>query len=303
MKKSLLILSTLMCVITYGQKEFATFGATWYYSKRENFAGSEGYIKIVSEKDTIIEGKQSKILTQKYYSSEGDSSTLNNLYVYQSGDTAYYWIDNDFRILYNFSLEKGDTMEIYSKEIACPGNESHTGKIKVDTIVNVLINGVELKKFFTSPTNSSAYKFPGPFVEIIGCLNGIYPVDTGCSADVFPEIGNLRCYFDSSFGHYHVPGSLYCDSLLNNIKPKFKTSNLKVYYSSDSKTFSIDLNIQNLSGVVFFKVLDITGKNIFSSIVQSTIYQMNIPVSISGIYVLQIFNNQNLIYHEKIYAY
>ena len=54
MKKSILILATLICGTAFAQKEFAPFGATWYYSKVENFAGEEGYIKIVSERDTII---------------------------------------------------------------------------------------------------------------------------------------------------------------------------------------------------------------------------------------------------------
>ncbi len=303
MKTLLTIFTTLICVTAYGQREFAPFGATWFYSKIENFAGEEGYIKVVSERDTLIDNKQSKILSQKYFSSNGDSSVLNNFYIYQNGDTIYYRIDEDFHILYNFALEKGDTMEIYSKDIYCPGNESHFGEIKVDTIVNLTINGIELKKIFTSKIQGSAYKYPGPFLEIIGGLNGIHPVDSGCSCDVFPEIGDLRCYYDESFGHYHVPNSVRCDSLLTTVNPISKDVNVDILYWSEAKTFTIDLNKLNYSGEFLLKVYDVNGRSIFTNKVHSKTIKVYIPVEITGIYILQIINNQNIIYNEKICAY
>jgi hypothetical protein len=64
-------------ILTYCQKEFAPIGATWYYSKVENFAGEEGYVKIVSESDTVIEGKKSKILSQKYYNTSSGHKTYS----------------------------------------------------------------------------------------------------------------------------------------------------------------------------------------------------------------------------------
>jgi len=304
MKKFLIVLVSLICGTAYGQKEFAPAGATWHYSKMENFAGEEGYIKIVSERDTVIDNKQSKILSQKYFSSNGDSTVLENLYIYQAGDTVYYRIDDDFHVLYNFSLKKGDTMTIYSRDILCPGNESHYGKIKVDSVVNTLINGLELKKFFTSPVEGSAYKYGGPFIEIIGGLDGINPVDTGCSADVFPEIGDLRCYFDDFFGYYNVPGKVSCDSLITTfIKPVFNDSDLNILYFAETKTFSIDLNNLNVSGNLILKVYDINGRNIFFNYIKSREHEIKIPVSVKGFYILQIINRQSIIYNEKICAY
>lgn len=303
MKFFLIILTTLICVTACGQKEFAPFGATWYYSKVENFAGEEGYIKIVSERDTLIENKQSKVLSTKYYSSNGDSSVLNNFYIYQTGDTIYYWIDESFHILYNFSLEKKDTMKIYSKDIFCSDNESHFGEIKVDTVINLTINGIELKKIITSPIQGSAYKYPGPFIEIIGGLNGIHPVDTGCTYDVFPEIGDLRCYYDEFIGHYHVPNSAPCDSLLTTVNPIFKDIKLNVLYWPEIKSFSVDLSMLNQSDEFLLKVYDIYGRNIYINTVHSKAVKPYIPIDITGIYILQIINNQKIIYNEKIYAY
>ncbi|HYX09339.1 MAG TPA: hypothetical protein VE912_21580, partial [Bacteroidales bacterium] len=263
MKKSILIFATLICGTAFAQKEFAPFGATWYYSKVENFAGEEGYIKIISERDTVINNKQSKILSQIYYSSNGDRSVLNNFYIHQAGDTVYYWIDDSFQILYNFSLKKGDTMMIYSKDILCPDNESHLGEIKVDSVVNILINGIELKKFYTSPTEGSVYKYSGPFIEVIGGIDGIYPVDTGCSADAFPDIGKLRCYYDSSLGHFNVPDRVSCDSLLTtSIIETINNLDVNIFYWHERKSFNVDLTNLNLHGKFIIKVYDIQGREI-----------------------------------------
>lgn len=117
MKKIFICVLILSSIYSFGQKEFAPIGATWYYSKIENFAMEEGYVKIVSERDTTIEEKLSKILSQTYFSISGDSIIRENFFVHQNEDTIFYWLDDAFRAIYNFSLTTGDTMEIYSSVI------------------------------------------------------------------------------------------------------------------------------------------------------------------------------------------
>jgi len=298
-----MLLSTIQL---YGQLEWAPIGATWYYSRVENFAGEEGYTKIVSERDTIIEGKPSKILSQTYHSVSGEIFIKNDIFTYQNGDTVFYWIDNAFRPFYNFSLKRGDTFEIYSKTIMCPGNTSHFGKVKVDSIGSITINNIQLKQFFTSPIMGSAYKLPGSYIEVIGGINGIFPVDTGCSADIFPEIGKLRCYYDKSIGFYHFPNKPKCDSILKTGIRNYNNNEIKVSYNPIIKAIIIDLNNQNINTAnnIQIMIYDIIGNNIYNSGLKASMQNIIVPINFTkGIYIIKIFNYKNLLYHEKYYIY
>jgi hypothetical protein len=294
-----------MNISTYAQREFAPKGATWYYSKRENFAGEEGYIKIVSKQDTLIEGKLSKVLSQKYYSAYGDSAIRDNIYVHQNGDTVFYWVDNAFRILYNFSVTKDDTMVIYSRELMCKNNKSHLGKIKVDSVTNIKINGIDLKEIFSSRIAGSVYQYPGPFLELIGGINGIYPLDSGCSADVVPDIGKLRCYSDSSIGIYQASKKLPCDTLLRitDIQKNDNNSGIRVYYNFNSSSVDIILRDIYLNNHLYINIYDMMGNIVYGSKIDKTTNHLNLSRNLNGVYLIQIRNNEKIMYYEKILKY
>lgn len=304
MKKTLLLFLLLNGVYIWAQREFAPIGATWYYSKVENFAGEEGYVKIVSERDTIIEGKPSRVLSQKYYSASGDIIVRDNFFVHQNGDTIFYWIDNAFRIQYNFSPTTSDTMVIYSSELMCPKNTNHFGKIKVDKVSSTIINGIELKEILTSPVAGSVYQYPGSYIEIIGGRNGLYPIDTGCSSDAFPTIGKLRCYSDSTIGLYQIGKNIPCDTffLITDIQKIKNNSNIKVNYIN-STSIEIILQDINLINKISVNIYDIMGKEIYSSKIDKNFYNLNLSGKPNGIYLIQIRNNEKIFYNEKMLSY
>ncbi|MEA1898406.1 MAG: hypothetical protein U9N53_12175 [Bacteroidota bacterium] len=303
MKILLLCISLALSIYSFGQKEFAPIGATWYYSKIENFAMEEGYVKIVSERDTTIEGKLSKVLSQTYFNISGDSIIRDNFLVHQNEDTVFYWLDNAFRAIYNFSLTAGDTMEIYSSEVLCPQNESHFGYIKVDSILNFTINDVVLKKVFTAPIAGSVYMYPGPFLELIGGVNGIFPIDTGCSADIFPDIGKLRCYSDPVIGKYQVSIDTPCDTLIliTNVRLVEDSHELVVSYNPIHKTIDIIFQNFELYDNMFVNIYDLMGRSILNKRIVGQTTQMDLSGFINNVYIIQIVQNKELIYNEKIY--
>ena len=287
----------------YGQKTFAPIGATWYYTKIENNIGSEGYVKVVSERDTTIEGKASKILSQTYYKSSGDIEIRDNFYVYQNGDTVFYWINNAFRVVYIFSLDVGDTMEIYSNEIEYLPNENYSGSIKVDNVDDITINDNVLKRITTSPIDGSIYEYQGPFIEVIGSIYGLFAID-GSIMDNHLEIGSLRCYSDSQIGQYQVSNNIPCDRLINITDiPEAINTNFSVKYSPADETVYFNVSKLELSDKVSVTVYDLMGRKIAKHSFRSDNGHINLSRYLDGVYIIKIITNKKVIYHEKIYKY
>ncbi|MCK5538072.1 MAG: hypothetical protein KAI79_14700, partial [Bacteroidales bacterium] len=246
MKKLLLLISLFFLIQNvFGQKEFAPIGATWYYNKTENIVGELGYVKIISKKDTVVNEKACKLLSKTYYSSKKDTVPYGNYIVHQSGDSIFYWLDEGFKLVYDFSLEVGDSMYIYSPELLCPDDSSHWGEIVVDSITYTTINSFELKTMHTSPTTNSNYLYAAPFVEIIGSLSYLLPLDTGCGiCDQLTEFGRLRCYNDSIIGYKNFYFDYPCDTTysyvsVENVAHKPQAT---VIYNTNYKAIDITLN-------------------------------------------------------------
>jgi hypothetical protein len=91
---------------------FAPVGAVWHYDEGWAFSGDIGYLKFLSEKDTLFEGrpcrklvKEKQLLCQKRPPVE---------FLSTSNDTVFFY-DPDFgtfQILYVFSAQKNDSWSL-----------------------------------------------------------------------------------------------------------------------------------------------------------------------------------------------
>lgn len=301
-----IILLLLITIRVLGQSEFAPIGAVWHYSSVENFAGDEGYVKITSVKDTLINSKGSRVLSQVRYSSLGDSTQLAPIYIHQTGDSILYWVDSTFQLMYDFSVDKNDTIEIFSKICPCIDCENHFGKVIVDSVFSVNINGFSLKQISTKRIKGSIYGYLGDYIELIGGIRGIYPADT-CIVDLFPEIGDLRCYFDPTFGYYQLPNRLLCDSLkyISVIDEETINPEISAFYNLDKGTIQVKFNNNIYSRTLQIKVFNCLGRTIQCTEVYTNndSFELQIRNKQNGIYILQIYDKNKILYNEKICLY
>ena len=113
-----LILIAFMFVFTgslKAQTEFAPVGAEWYYNYN-NF-WNVGYVKITSESDTIIDNVFCKKLVKSihvydYVSYNEKKGVFGYEYLTQINDSVMIYSDGEFKKLYDFSAEIGDTLLI-----------------------------------------------------------------------------------------------------------------------------------------------------------------------------------------------
>jgi hypothetical protein len=105
-----------------GQQEFAPVGTTWYYSVKERIQNPyyDGYRKMYSEKDTVVNGQLCRKISSTLYISSNsttvDTIPQNPLWVYNSTDTVFYYHNNlaMFVPFLIFNVAVGDTI-IYFK--------------------------------------------------------------------------------------------------------------------------------------------------------------------------------------------
>jgi len=280
----------------YAQQEFAPIGAVWYFDKVEDWnPPDEGYVKFISTKDTTINNLSARIIHQMYYTSRGDSVDWGNEYIHQSGDTIFYLVDGVFKVLYNFSEEKGDTMEFYSDEYN-PCNDEKSGSVLIDSIYTQTINNVELKGLICSPTDYSAWQYYR-IVEKLGSYSGFYSeyVNTCGIMDDLPAIGSLRCYSDNELGLYKI-GVKPCDTLIaynTNFETVNTSNSFFIYPTKSNDKITIEINSLTSSDAQI-EVYNIYSQLLSINKISSTLTTIDISGISEGIYTIRIIQDGKL---------
>lgn len=309
------LLTLLLAIVCAGglqaQTEFAPIGATWYYGRTESMQFDMGFVKTTVTGTAVIGGKNAKILLSEYHWSNGQVTPRDTIYAYQTGDSVLFYLDGDYHLVYNFGLNVGDTMEIYNPDNKLCGTDKLYGRVVVESIKTLEINGNRLKEFNFSATDSYIGYYN--YIEKIGTINQMFGSD--CIADDFGAgiFGWLRCYEDSEIGHYQY-GSEPCDSLyvfdwdayyrwedsVRRVDIIDKEAlDLKLYYSHAEQAIIVDTRGGCVQSVI--NVFDVKGSIVYSDICEPE-KQTRVAIKRSGVYVIFITNNIGT-YYEKIIAY
>ncbi len=231
-----------MCYISIHAIEFAPIGAKWHYSKSDAwinpFSQRVTFSTMESIKDSIIEGKNCRILEFTSQASPGDHCGLHIMY--QQNDSIYEYWSGKFHLMYDFGAVKGDSI--------MTGYGEYMIILKNSTIN---INGHILRTQEVSCGNGVSVTFGGSIIESIGNTYLFFP-----TVDLEYE-GPLRCYQDSNIGTYISTAwsESDCEKIINAIPVNFQPE-VTVTYNSTNSTFRVT-GIQSLCS---FELLDIQGR-------------------------------------------
>ncbi|NVO03913.1 MAG: hypothetical protein HXX09_14545 [Bacteroidetes bacterium] len=315
----LITVAIFFCNPLYSQ--WAPIGAKWYY---DHYSAAPPYLTVIeSIKDTVILTKQCRTLETYEIFSVMDSTggyhwdTLNCPLQYSYYDSSKVYlldnIKNSFYLLYDFNAITDDTITVKDSLFQgyCPDSyPSYLFQYKIDIIGDTLINGITLKKQYTSATQNSDWFFSDPpppygglfghepIIERIGSLKYLF----GVFSAVEGSIKCLRCYQDSNIFYRSPdwPVSLACDylyqlptninetaNLQSNIKIFPNPANDYITFQSSMSFYTnpININIYNIIGGIV-KSLTFSGKK--------TEYKMN-TLNLNGFYYYVIFSNRTLL--------
>jgi hypothetical protein len=303
MKKKLfttIFLIVFQVGILFGQ-EFAPIGAKWHYTENFAFSGDISYLYIESVGDTIINGKECKVLENNgglfcVFHNERD-------FVYYEDSIAYFYVPqiDSFQVLFNMRAQKDSSwINIFWTE---PIAKLDTIQIVVDSVSFVTINSNNLKKLHVTYKSLNYgwenMQYPGEIIERIGDISYLFNLYSlsGMVCDANYS-GGLRCYEDSELGFYSTGIADSCNYtyIWTGIESENAGSAFKIYpnpatdrveiESTTNKKFTISLS--DLSGKTLIET-ELFG----SSGIDLTDFQ-------KGIYLLKITSEDKVSEVRKI---
>lgn len=282
---------------------FAPIGATWYYSDIYDIDYDDtiyitGYNMVESVADTIIEGIACRKLKFTYIDAEGNLNPYTNYhYLYEDSDKVFCLIEDNFKLIYDFS---GDNW--YAHDILYETGDSVL--MEVDSVTMELYDGVLLKTIHTRTNfDGNFYYISNKIVEKMGPLCYLF-LYSGTD-DSHPPSG-LRCYNEDAIS-IQISAAISCDSLTPEITSIGQVENefgIQVYPNPTSSELYVQ--VSNLANNIQFSVLifDLTGKLLREINVDSDnsngINKMDINSLPNGLFIAQIKSNGEIVNSFKI---
>ncbi len=290
----LLIGFTLFYVQNYSQ-EWYPLGATWYFNRqRMEQWPAQGITKYLVEKDTLFEGKQTKMITTTVTEWDGTTFLDDTIFAYETDNKVYFWNGNKFTLKYDFNLDKGDTLFVEKDD----NDTTLTIPVVIDSTGIININGIILKtQFISYPfcfTDTSEYYLSERIIEHIGSEQDFHFPYHECG-ETFVYWG-MRCYIDSSISYKnewwndHNP-DIACDSIVNGLsfsEDQMQSSLSKIFPNptSDYVKVKFALPISNI------EVYNITGEKILLYSSNTSPITLNLTQFAKGTYIVVVnFSN------------
>lgn len=306
MKKTITLICLMMfCFVglkSYSQTTWAPTGAVWHYTYYYGgFWLAEGFKKMTSIGDTVIQGKDCKVLE---LSGPGiDSLAWDNVYfyTYESSDTIWLFDGTNFRILYNFNVNPGDSFETYGPSLHwC---DDTTTMVVVDSVGYETVNGLSLKYIivhFIEPEwgfqNCTFWIENYKIYQKIGCIGYTFPQKI-CMIDG-DGICELRCYDDFEIGFFNTGSADSCTYEHGvSVKEIDYSDNIKIYPNPVVDQFTIELN--NFNGIVELSIFSIDGRLLKQLSLTNKVTAVDLSDAQKGCYILR-FGLGNELYQARI---
>jgi hypothetical protein len=182
------------------------------------------------------------------------------LYTYESGDTAYIYLNGAFRPMYYFGARLGDTVLLYNDSTRFNRGPEYLHGI-VDSIVTQNIFGQALKRFYVSIIDTLTYHtfYSISYAEKLGYTSNNGFVFYPSYENIIDGWPNFLCnYGDSTFQNYWLYPTNYCDTHTGLEDPAPNIS-LRFYPNPSSGNFNIDMSGFG-SGVKTIHIYDQLGQ-------------------------------------------
>ncbi len=168
MKNKILILSFFLLSFSASAQYFQV-GMEWVYGEYTLTPGWPPTISTVTIiGDTLINNEPAFVLNQPEVAL-GASASTSIRYISENGQQVYYYLEGEKRLLYDFSLEVGDTLAVKG-QWCCEGDELDSLICSVDSIHTISLNGMELKT-----QHFCGGEWMGQHVEGVGSLYSFFP--------------------------------------------------------------------------------------------------------------------------------
>lgn len=315
MKKIVLLFLYIHLASNVNAQSWCPPGATWYYKEYNGVTATDGIIKFQYVRDTLINSITAKLITGTFSGKKTGaypypSATIYNYasYItYEANKVVYLHSNGNFDTVVNYNATIGDKWRCLSKNNAC-GLRRH---LTVTDTGHVLVNGLFLKtlvmtdtnKTFATPKTHTAlalervYNFTGTYAEDV--LFRIY-CDAYETGGVDHSLITFLCYFDDTFLPYsnssracNITGQGSISQSVSElfVHPNPVNNHLRLLIPELMNT-SFDITLTNNLGQKINVDLP--------KFISREEMEINLSNIASGIYFIQIFDQNKLIAKTKV---
>lgn len=236
--KNLLIFVILTVSMTSTSQVWVEQNANWHYDYWN--IGYAGFYEMEYVQDTVVGGVLcQQIETTSYQFGYDQTMTLNLIntysfptqFTYVSGDTVFYWNENQFFTYLNFGSNIGDQWLIGTNGPAGSDCEDSSFVVVLDT-GSVLINSVNYRTITLATSDSSSLRLNGIFVERFGFMDSNqpfqpFPQTNYCDGAIYEwDIVTFKCFQDDAFSLYN-PSNEDCEYYLTHLAIEELSQNKK----------------------------------------------------------------------------
>lgn len=293
MKNTVLIVLLLISFCGMSQSNWIKENAVWHYKYFNPSMPGYGYIKVWDNGDTTIQNIVcTKLKAVKHafepINANWDLTEFVSNYesgiVYYSNDTVYRWNGNEFKMMYDFSAQTGNSWNLHTGT-NMPFGCGDTSRLIVNSVGSVNLGGNSYNELNVSSTDSSHYFISGKINARFGpSQNYLFPWTKACTNQGAYDVDQITfvCFEDDSL--YYNPTGEACEYYLGLDE---STRNSVSLFPNPSKG-----KIELLSDIPLksIKVINIVGATLKEIRTDLTLKEIDLSELPQGTYYLEIEN-------------
>lgn len=319
MQNLLFAFFTLTVFFLNAQQPFAPIGAKWYYTPHCMGPPNCEYFSIEAVSDTLIDGQAARKMVYTRHTVTGDEIVPEaTMFMYGDGDKIYYYFEDEFHVLYDFSAAVGDTIEVelgpfanfYQLGSGMSIMETQSLRVRVESVATTTIGEENLRTI--------------EYRDVLEDPNQIWGLGAGSfgGGDIMERIGNtkaglfgesltqilagfsgiFRCYEDSGFFYQNPDFDLPCDYLPVNSVEEFGLLDFQVFPNPADDFISIK-NQSSSSELLSIQIISLEGKKLldqFQTITPNEIISIDVGDFRAGIYLLRVGDSERAFVQKVI---
>lgn len=291
MKNKLPILFAIISFSGFSQSTIWTKGnAVWHY----RYYGIQwGYVKVWESGDTILSGKQCTKLKAEAHTlmlagpQAGEFEFISDYIggaVYTSNDTVYYWDQDHFSVLYDFSAQVNDQWLLQTG--GNPGFGCNDTSVSiVESVGSINIDGHNYPELTLGNSSDAAFYISGKANARFGALGYLFPLARSCDSTIVEwDQLSFLCFEDDSL--YYNPTGEACYFTLGMNEQELNKVSVFPNPSSGKIELLSDVPLKAI------KVMNVLGAALKEFNTNLTLTEIDLSELPQGTYYLNI-ENQN----------
>jgi hypothetical protein len=301
MKNGLLFLFVLVLFNGYGQTNWVQGNPVWHYKVYNPSYPGYGYIKVWDDGDTLLQNQNCRKLKSvkhsfEYINPQGDMAEYVSDYIsgiiYYSNDTVFYWEEDHFNVLYDFTANIGESWVIGTNTIGfgC----ADTSRVNVTGQNTIDINGVNYNEWSLVDDSLNSYGNLGKVNARYGSTNKyLFPFGRSCDMTIVEfDVVTFICFEDDSL--YYNPTGEACEYYLGVTENKW--NDISIYPNPSAGKFELvsAIPVQKIS------IVNLVGETVKELNVSFSNQNIDLSELPQGNYYLQIENTNGAHFVKSI---